>query len=200
MEQHIDYDELEGALRRCGSTWEVAQVHGLLCASLAAEGAAAGQGWLQQVMDGVDSANALRSECEGLLDAVYGNSYRQLAERQSDFELLLPDDSSDAETRTRSLAFWCEGFLHGLVSGQRDDKVREKLSQEPLADIIKDLLQITRAVADEDESEEANEQAYVELVEFVRVAAQLAYEELAELRDGESANSPSDAPAGGALH
>lgn len=200
MDQRIDYDELEGALRRCGSTWEVAQVHGLLCSRLATEGAAAGQGWLQQVLEGVDPANASRDECEKLLDAVYGGSYRQLAERQSDFELLLPDDSTDADSRTRALAFWCEGFLHGLVSGQRNDQVREKLSQEPLADIIKDLLQITRAVADEDESDETNEQAYVELVEFVRVAVQLAYEELAELRNqGDDSGAAGD-PAGDALH
>lgn len=198
MDQQIDYDELEGALRRCGSTWEVAQVHGLLCARLAAEGVAAGQGWLQQVLEGVDPANASRGECENLLDSVFGSSYQQLAERLSEFELLLPDDSNDADTRTRALAFWCEGFLHGLVSGQRNDSVREKLSKEPLADVIKDLLQITRAVADEDESDETNEQALVELVEFVRVGAQLAYEELAELRDTDS--KAAGGPAGGALH
>lgn len=183
MQAPIDYDELNDALRRCGSTWEVAQVHGLLCSRLAAEGQAAGHGWLQQVMEGVDSNNALRQECESLLDAVYGASYRQLAERQSEFVLLLPDDDSPADARARALAFWCEGFLHGLVSGQRDNEVRDKLAQEPLADVIKDLLQITRAVADDDDPDEVNEEAWVELVEYVRVAAQLAYEELAPIRD-----------------
>lgn len=188
MDQGTNYDELEAALRRCGSTWEVAQAHGLLCSRLAAEGAAAGHGWLQQVLEDVDPSNALRQECELMLDAVYGASYRQLAERQSAFELLLPDDTDDAERRVTALAYWCEGFLHGLVSGQRNHAVREKLATEPLSDLIKDLLQITRAVSDDDADAEDNEAAYVELVEYVRVAAQLAYEELADVRDAVPAN------------
>lgn len=190
MEQRIEYEELEAALRRCGSTWDVAQAHGLLCSRLAAEGAEAGHGWLQQVLEGVDSANALRQECELLLDHVYSMSYRQLAERLSAFELLLPDDAADATRRATALAHWCEGFLHGLVSGQRNEAVRDKLAKEPLADLIKDLLQITRAVADDDTAAEDNEQAYAELVEYVRVAAQIAYEELADVRH---AAAPGDA-------
>ena len=44
------------------------------------------------------------------------------------------------------------------------------------------MLQITRAAVDEDNDDETNEAAYVELVEYLRIAAQLAYEELADLR------------------
>ena len=39
-----------------------------------------------------------------------------------------------------------------------------------------------RAGLDDESDEEDNESAYVELVEYVRVAAQLCYEELADLR------------------
>lgn len=201
MEQPIDYDQLNDALRRAGSTWEAAPVHGLLCSRLAAEGAAAGPGWLAQVLEGVDANNAPGKEAALLLDALYGESYRQLAERQSDFTLLLPDDETAADERARALAHWCEGFLHGLVSGQRNDAVRDRLAREPLADMIKDLLQITRATAEDEESDEVTEEAWVELVEYVRVAAQLAYEELAELRNAAEDGDGSDGPsAGDALH
>jgi len=47
---------------------------------------------------------------------------------------------------------------------------------------------------DEDCDEESDEAAYTELVEYVRVAAQLAYEELADLR------KPPAEPASDALH
>ena len=43
-------------------------------------------------------------------------------------------------------------------------------------------LEISRATVADDSDEEDNETAYSELVEYLRVAAQLTYEELAEFR------------------
>jgi uncharacterized protein YgfB (UPF0149 family) len=63
-----------------------------------------------------------------------------------------------------------------------------------LADIIRDMLQITRAATDDDSEAESDEEAYFELVEYVRVAAQLAFEELADLRQ------PADDLSVDALH
>lgn len=67
-------------------------------------------------------------------------------------------------------------------------QLSERLSEfEPLLpDVIKDMLQMTRAGLDEESDEEENESAYVELVEYLRVAAQLCYEELADIRTPKS--------------
>ncbi|MGI9201171.1 MAG: UPF0149 family protein [Woeseiaceae bacterium] len=183
MEEKIDHDALENALRRCGSTWDAAQTHGLLSGRLAIAGADSGFDWLSQVLEGTDPANAMRTDCETMLGALFESTYRQLAERLSDFAPLLPDEDDTTAVRATALAHWCEGFLHGLVAGEHGDDLRERLKAEPLADIIRDMLQITRAAVDEDCDEESDEAAYTELVEYVRVAAQLAYEELAELRE-----------------
>ena len=56
------------------------------------------------------------------------------------------------------------------------------MAEEPVADIIRDMLEITRATSSGMEEEEA-EDAYIQLVEYIRVAAQLVYEELAEFRE-----------------
>ena len=194
MEQGIGHDELQDALRRCGSTWDAAQTHGLLSGRLAIAGADSGFDWLSQVLEGTNQADALRAECEGLLGNLFATTYRQLAERLSEFAPLLPGDEDATAIRATALAHWCEGFLHGLVSGNHGDEIRERLKVEPLADIIRDMLQITRAAVDEDCDEESDEAAYAELVEYVRVAAQLAYEELADLRQ-----APTDA-ASDAVH
>ncbi len=182
MESQFDHDSLDAALRRCGAGWSAAQSHGLLTGRLAVAGYDGGSAWLQQVLEDVDLSNALRSECEKLLVAAFETAYRQLAERLSGFEPLLPDDDHDVAARTTGLAHWCEGFLHGLVSARHDEALKERLAADPLADIIKDLLQITRAGIDEEDDEESSEEALTELVEYVRVAAQLAYEELADIR------------------
>ena len=84
--------------------------------------------------------------------------------------------------RAAALAHWCEGFLHGLVSANHGDALKERLAAEPLADIIRDMLEITRAAVGDDDDGESEEVAYTELVEYLRVAAQLTYEELAEFR------------------
>lgn len=194
MEQAIDYGTLDEALRRCGSSWDASQTHGLLSGRLAIAGADSGFGWLNQVLEGTNQADVLRVECEGLLGALFATTYQQLAERMSAFSPLLPDDGDPPAQRTTALAHWCEGFLHGLVSGEHGAELRARLQAEPLVDIIRDMLQITRAAIDEDDDEGSDDDAYFELVEYVRVAAQLAFEELADLRQA------GDDPAVDSLH
>lgn len=181
MTAEIEYDDLDGALRRCGSNWDAAQVHGLLSSRLAVSGLNAGFDWLQVVLDGTDPSDALRAECEVMLSNLFETAGRQLSERMSEFSPLLPDDADATETRVAALAHWCEGYLHGLVSGGHEGALKERLAADPIADIIKDMLEITRAT-DAGEDDEGTEDAYVELVEYLRVAAQLIYEELADLR------------------
>jgi len=182
MEHAIRHDDLDSALKRCGATWDAAQAHGLLSGRLAIAGTQSGFDWLSQVLEGTDATDPTRSECEVMLGTLFESTYSQLSERQSDFEPLLPDDEDRTSVRATALGHWCEGFLHGLVAGIHGDAVKERLSAEPLEDIIKDMLQITRATADDDNDDETNEAAYAELVEYLRVAAQLTYEELAEFR------------------
>ena len=182
MEERIDHDTLDDLLKRCGANWNAAQAHGLLTGRLAIGGVQAAPAWLEQVLQGSDDNSALGQECRQMLDTLYQATYWQLTERLSEFVPLLPDDEAQAERRTVAMSHWCEGFLHGLVSAQHGDAVRDRLAAEPLADIIRDMLEITRAEIDADADEESNEAAYSELVEYLRVAAQLAYEELADLR------------------
>ena len=199
MESPIDHDLLDSALRRCGASWGAAQSHGLLTGRLAIAGADSGFDWLSQVLEGTDANDVLRGECEAMLGSLFETTCRQLAERQSEFQPLLPDDDDTAAVRATGLGHWCEGFLHGLVSADHGDALKERLSTEPLADIIKDMLQITRAIAADESDEETDEEAYIELVEYLRVAAQLTYEELAEFRDPSDGDDEA-APEPGVLH
>ncbi len=194
MEQGIDHYVLEDALRQCGSNWDASQTHGLLSGRLAIAGGESGFDWLSQVLEGADQADALRAECESMLRALFEGTYRQLAERQSQFEPLLPSEDDCTAVRAAAIAHWCEGFLHGLVAANHGGDLRTRLAEEPLADIIRDMLQITRASADEDSDIESDDSAYIELVEYVRVATQLVYEELADLRH------PASEPTADALH
>ena len=194
MQQGIDHYVLEDALRQCGSNWDASQTHGLLSGRLAIAGSDSGFDWLSQVLEGTEQADTIRDECESMLGQLFEFTYRQLTERQSGVEPLLPSEDDCTAVRSTALAHWCEGFLHGLVAAHNGDELKTRLAAEPLADIIRDMLQITRASADEDDDTESDDSAYTELVEYVRVAAQLVYEELADLRH------PTREPAVDALH
>lgn len=183
MDEKVAHENLENALQRCASNWDAAQAHGLLVGRLAVAGVPAGPDWLLQVLEGTDENNAARGECQKLLDRLYQSTYWELSERLSEFEPLLPMDDAAVEDRIPALAHWSEGFLHGLVSAKHDEQLKRRLAQEPLSDIIKDLLQITRAGVDGDIDAEENESAYVEIVEYLRVTAQLCYEELSDIRN-----------------
>jgi hypothetical protein len=194
VELTIDHNELDAALRRCGSTWNAGQTHGLLCSRLALAGAEGASRWLAQVLADTDPENTLRTECQAMLEALCTSTWQQLSERQSDFMLLLPDDDDSAQVRTEAMGQWCEGFLHGLVSEAHGDELRERLASDPLSDIIKDLLEITRASVGEEADEQATDNAFAELVEYLRVAAQLTYEELAEFREPSSIQPQFNSP------
>ncbi len=178
----IDQNEFEIVLRNAGSSWSAAQAHGLLCSRLAVMGEEGGADWLGHVLQDADSTNDTHSECLMLMDDMFEETYRQLNERQSEFSPLLPDDTEPSATVTAALAEWCVGFLHGLVSDVKADDLKQKLAAEPLSDIIKDMLEMTRASVDDDVNEDINDEALMELIEYLRIAAQLVFEELAELR------------------
>ena len=154
MGSATDYDLLNEALRRCGASWDAAQAHGLLSSRLAVAGTDAGIQWMQQILEGTNESDALRTECADMLNTLFEDTLRQLSERLSEFEPLLPDDSDSASLRASALARWCEGFLHGLVSVDHGEPLKQKLTKDPLADIIRDMLQLTRAEVDEESDDE----------------------------------------------
>ena len=96
-----------------------------------------------------------------------------------EFEPLLPDDEQPLNGRANALALWCTGFLYGLGTGQISDL--EALNGD-VGEIVRDFTEISRATGDDADADESNEQAYAELVEFIRVAAQVVFEELLPLR------------------
>ena len=106
MRSDVDHDTLNDALRRCGSTWDAAQAHGLLSSRLAVAGDDAGLDWLQQVLEGTNESDALRAECADMLNTLFQDTLRQLSERLSDFAPLLPDHSDSASVRAAALAHW----------------------------------------------------------------------------------------------
>ena len=119
-----------------------------------------------------------------VLAEAWRSTAAQLDDEEMGFALWLPDDEDPLEERTVALARWCSGFLAGLGSGGQI----ESLSSEA-REAIGDLQEIARAelsssVAGREGSEE-DEQAFAEIVEYVRVVAMTLREEFRGPAEGE---------------
>ncbi len=93
------------------------------------------------------------------------------------YTLFLPDDELDLSQRVRCLAAWCQGFLvgFGTASGQRGIANFSPETEEALKDIV-GIANLADDFGTEDD--ESNENAYAELVEYLKVAVLLMSSEL----------------------
>lgn len=95
----------------------------------------------------------------------------ELSSANMDFRLLLPTEDRPLSERTHCLAHWCSGFLTGFGAGV------PVVHSEDASEALKMIEQIARAATDPDSDQEAEENAFAELTEFVRVAVLLLREE-----------------------
>lgn len=173
--QESNFQILDELLLRSEAECDAAECHGALT-GLACSGAVGGaEAWLAHVTGDLDPADTNVAECRAMMMQVYRNCCVDLESDLMRFQPLLPEDTESLSVRTAALGRWCQGFLFGLSLGGLPDL--ESLPGD-VAEIIRDLSEITRAGIDEGGDEEECEKDYVEIVEFVRVSAQLVHEEL----------------------
>jgi uncharacterized protein YgfB (UPF0149 family) len=187
-----DYVDLTLALERAGITAEAAETHGSFCGAAVLLGPHAGAVWLKEMLGEVDPENAAGAEAGKLLAQTALSSFAMLESGEMTFEPLLPDDDEPLSQRTECLALWCQGFMHGVALGNQgsSDAVDKVFGSEVAKEIFADFTEITRAVAEGDDADndysDEGERAFVELLEYVRVSAQLVFEDSASLRSAAS--------------
>jgi uncharacterized protein YgfB (UPF0149 family) len=172
----IRFKDFEDILATAGSLADAAEAHGSLCGALCSMSPYKMQDWINEILP--DGA-ALSDESAAMIERVFTATASSFGEQGMEFEPLLPDDDAPLNGRANALALWCTGFLYGLGTGHIADL--EALGGD-VGEIVRDFTEISRASGDEADSDESNEQAYTELVEFIRVAAQVVFEELLPLR------------------
>jgi uncharacterized protein YgfB (UPF0149 family) len=181
-----EFSRIEQLLASASSNASASAADGRLLSLAAMLGDEAPAIWLR------DLAPATGAATLGPLGEIAGARVRSLADTDALPLPWLPGDEDDLRDRVEAVVDWAGGFLAGLGEGaaMRGTPARERLEVEPLAELVSDLTEISRAAltAEElDEDPEAAEAAYAEIVEYLRVLAQLAFEELAPVRELASA-------------
>jgi uncharacterized protein YgfB (UPF0149 family) len=176
-----DFEVLVRTLRAAGVGLGAAEAHGVIAGVFAVaplSGEEAARRWRELVLEGLPQdpeEEAARREAGALLEALAAGLERRLASRGFEFEPLLPGEEADLDTRVRALAEWCRGFLLGLVAGGLKDL---RTLPGEAGEAVRDLVEIAEVELGEGESGEAAERALAELIEYVRAAVTLLYEDL----------------------
>lgn len=170
----MGYEPLNTLLHGLGFDDDAAGYHGALCGALCVKRANEIDPVL--LMDtAVDQSVELEAGAKRELLNLREQALSSLQDGEVGFTPLLPDDEIDLSQRIAALVAWCEGFLFGLASN-----TQLNLSQcsDEAKEIVEDFAQFTRAGINTEDDAELEETAYAELVEYIRVGAQLIYMEL----------------------
>jgi hypothetical protein len=160
----LSYQAVDDVVMTNDADASAAEAHGLLAGLLCANERADCEEWLSLVF--AETRDELSENEEAVFQQLFTETRENLQSVDFSFELFLPDDETLLTERAQSLSDWCHGFLYGVGYAGAG---REW--PEDCAEVLHDLADISQL--DSDASGEADEEAYAELNEFVRVGVQL---------------------------
>jgi len=171
-EELVGHDDIRALVTRLRLGTEASELHGSLCGFLAGGGALEGPGLLSALqLDG--EAVEPAADDLALLQRMAAQARSELADAELGFEPLLPEDDRPLAERAEGVVDWCRGFLGGF--GLSGAGAHARLSDEA-QEVLRDLATVAASSFDfGDEAED--EDALIEVQEFVRVAAMLLHTE-----------------------
>jgi len=179
-----DISALDETLFKVDATMGAAESHGALCGMLCARGSTDLSEWMGHVLGEQEQGNVFLRDLANQLSELHQSTLGQMNDPYGGFQLLLPDDDDELDERTEALGDWCLGFVYGLAAGgiSEDSELPEDTKE-----LLMDFIEISRAGnnvtdLDEDSDDEEDEQAFVEVVEYVRTGVMLINEELQPLQ------------------
>ncbi len=168
----IEFDGIEQALKQVNALTGPSETHGIVCGVICAGQRMNGRTWLETVMGAMDIQNSALKEQRGVLFSLYQQSSEQLQDFSFGFSVLLPDDETDLGMRAQALSDWCRGFLSGLgLAGINMDNGQLQECEEALQD-FSEIAKLEHAGLSATNNDE---ESYMHIVEYVRMAVLLVY-------------------------
>lgn len=183
MEEMIDYLGMESLLSRADCTYSAAEIHGVACGLLVVNMNTDNETWLKQVFTMRDKHNVLQNEIAAELNGLFKHVRSQMQDSNLEFDVLLPEDEEVLADRVDAMQEWTQGFLLGIsLAGLKDFSQMPEDSRELLMHFMEIGQESEFDLGDEDESEDA----YVEIVEFLRMGVLLIAEEMQPLETSQT--------------
>ncbi len=165
-----NYAEVTQTLKSEETPFLPAQVHGYICGLLCATGGKIDNSWQNIVL-----GEKINRSTRDLLQQIFEVSFHLISEFSFEFAILLPDDKADLNLRSEALGAWCQGFLAGLKQCKVPLEDREP---SEITDTLNDIIEIAQVNYGDLKSNDEDENAYFELVEYVRLAVLMLFHEM----------------------
>ncbi len=165
MESQLSFETIYQLLEPFEPPVGPAYLHGLWCGLIAGEQYCKPQDWVDLAWDATDVWPTLSQKAQALLLQLAEQTIVGLSTFDFGFWLLLPDDEVTLQLRADALNDWCEGFVYGLHNQRYQHTLLTGDGAQALADITK-IGEIDFGIIECEEEE----QSYMEIVEFVRIA------------------------------
>ena len=172
-DNQLTYDMVDDALIKADAITEAAEAQGTLCGMVCVTGRGDLNKWLSHVFgEEKDSSNLYVPESHDVLTQLFESTVKALVEETYDLTLLIHDDDTPLDVRIEDISNWCQGFLYGLSASGLNDV---KSLPEEASEILQDMLDISKAGYDPEADDDENEQAFMEIVEYLRIGAYVIY-------------------------
>jgi uncharacterized protein YgfB (UPF0149 family) len=174
----VTFAEFAKVLQSSASAVDAAEGHGCLCGALCVSADYTLERWLEELIPEEEGSQLQASDTQ-VLQLIFDEAARTLRGDDMEFAPLLPEEDEPLERRANTLAQWCRGFLYGFGSARPLEVAKLPASVD---EILRDIAHIGGAEVDVGAAGEEEEQAYVEVFEYLRAGVQLLHDELTELR------------------
>ncbi|WFE68762.1 YecA family protein [Thiomicrospira sp. R3] len=169
MDSNFTFDDYAAALQPYYQLESASFVQGMLVGFLSSSPKSTEAQWIKSLVE-EGGISKVKESFLVMLHQLYIDTLAGLNSETCELDLLLPDDDAPLAQRVNLLAQWCEGFMYGLGLGELGDISRE------VAEVLNDLADIALLDIPEQEDEQLNA-SLVELIEFVRMAAIMVFDE-----------------------
>ncbi len=169
----MSYEQVSDILQQQDMTLNASEAHGVASGMLCVNPQCDAATWLDELLENP----SLTEEDKTLLMNLFEQTRKLLNPEEDDFsfDLFVPDwdENDDASQHAEALRSWCQGFLLGVG-------YQKKGAEWPgeSGEILRDIVEFTKL--ESDIQDEKDEQALMEIHEYLRAAVLLLRDQLNE--------------------
>lgn len=179
----LDFASAQATITTENVKAHASEIHGVLTGLICAGFPFEDHSFVTMLNDLFNNGEGLPERMKASVKQMFSELWTDILDEGYSFQLMLPDDDESIVERGHALSVWVQGFNLGFGLQQKDSPV---ISEE-VKEVLTDFAEIAN-LSDEIEEDEATEQAFFEINEYVRISALLCFSELATppTKSGES--------------